>query len=175
VKAWVLSAAVASVGLWPAPARAGEVVRTFRDLQGRVLIGETVTATDKAGQKTKGKLLALNDTTLTLQTEQGDVALQGAELTKVQARRSGPLWNGALIGFAVPTVTIGLFAAEYGCSGDCAALIAFYGAIGAGVGVGIDALVKGNITVLDTQGKGRVALAPILGKSRKGVLCSVRF
>jgi uncharacterized membrane protein len=153
-------------------------VRTFGELQGRVLIGETITTVDQAGQKTKGKLLKLTDTTISLQTEQGPQTLTGADLTKVQARRSGPLWNGALIGAAVPTVIIGLAVAEWGCESGCAAAFAFYGALGAGVGVGIDALVKGNVTVFEgpaSNTKAKLVLTPMLGRTRKGVLCSIAF
>jgi hypothetical protein len=164
-------------GLWPAAAAAQEVVNSFPALQGRVLIGETVTVTDQAGLKTKGKLKGLTDSTIALETEKGPQTLQGDALTKVEAVRSGPLWNGALIGALVPTVPFVIIAAKEGCSG-CATGAMIMAAMGAGIGVGIDALVKGNVTVMDASRpdrKARLIIAPMIDKDRKGALCAIRF
>jgi len=49
VRSILLSVGLLCLGSWPAAAAAQEVVRTFPDLQGRVLSGETVTVLDKAG------------------------------------------------------------------------------------------------------------------------------
>lgn len=169
----VVSCAIA-LALCPAAAGAEEVSKTFAELQGRIMIGETITATDKAGQVTKGKLASITPTELTLNVQDGPRTLPGNALAKVQARRSGPLWNGALIGAAVAAApVIGLAA---GC-GDCevnagAALVI---GIGAGIGAGIDALWKGNVTVMQVGQEKKVSLAPLVTKGRKGVLCSVRF
>jgi len=173
----LLAAGMMCLGLWPAVVAAQDVVNTFGGLQGRILIGETVTVTDQAGLKTKGKLRGLTDSSVTLETEKGPQVIQGSGLTKVEARRSGPLWNGALIGALVPTVPFVIIAAKEGCDG-CAVGAMMMAGIGAGIGVGIDALVKGNVTVMDTsrpERRAKLFIAPMIGKDQKGVLCAVRF
>ncbi len=173
----ILCLSLAALALTAAPARGDEVARTFAALQGRVLIGETVTVTDQAGQVAKGKLTSISPTEVTLNTNTGLQTFVGSDLVKVQARRSGPLWNGALIGAAVVLVPSAIAAANYECDG-CAPWVLMYAAVGAGVGVGIDALVKGNVTVMKVEpqgGKATVSLAPLIARDRKGVLCSVRF
>jgi hypothetical protein len=173
----ILCLSLAALALAAAPARGDEVARTFAALQGRVLIGETVTVTDQAGQVAKGKLTSISPTELTLNTNTGLRTFVGNDLVKVQARRSGPLWNGALIGAAVGATPFIIAASQDECDG-CGPWAAIYTAIGAGVGVGIDALVKGNITVMKLEpqgGKATVSLAPLIARDRKGVLCSLSF
>ncbi len=173
----ILCLSLAALALTAAPARGDEVARSFAALQGRVLLGETVTATDQAGRVVKGKLTGITATDLTLTTSEGPRTLVGSELVKVQARRSGPLWNGALIGAAVGVTPFIIAASQDECDG-CGPWAAVYTAIGAGVGVGIDALVKGNITVMKVESQGpkaTVSLAPLIARDRKGVLCRVEF
>ncbi len=166
------------VGLLPASARAQGVARDFQELQGRVLLGETVKVTDRGGQATRGKLLKLTDTDLTVRVDEQDRTLPGADIVEVKARRSGPLWNGAVIGAAVVLIPSAFLAAEYGC-GDCALGIAVWTGIAAAAGVGVDALIKGDVTVMKlqtpTRAKTGFTIAPLVQRERRGVLCSIRF
>jgi hypothetical protein len=171
---------LAIAGLVPTSARAQSgVARNFDELHGRVLLGETVKVVNKDGEATRGKLLRLTDTDLTVRVDGQYSTLAGADIVEVKARRSGPLWNGALIGAAVPVTLFGIAWASYDggdCSG-CAPVLLLWSGIGAGIGVGIDALVKGDITVMRTDAAGRkkIAFAPLVQKNKKGVLCSIRF
>lgn len=52
-----------------------------------------------------------------------------------------------------------------------------FGGIGAGIGVGIDALIRGNVVVFQRPGPlgMRVSVAPQLAKSHKSVMVSIGF
>jgi hypothetical protein len=55
--------------------------------------------------------------------------------------------------------------------------VLMYGGIGAGIGAGFDALIEGRRVIYARSGSARSTLtvAPLLGKSRKGVRLSLRF
>jgi len=51
-----------------------------------------------------------------------------------------------------------------------------FGGIGAGIGVGVDALIKGNLVVFQRRDSSRrVTVMPQLAKSHKSVNVSVQF
>ncbi|OFW10042.1 MAG: hypothetical protein A3H96_03560 [Acidobacteria bacterium RIFCSPLOWO2_02_FULL_67_36] len=165
--------------LLPATAQAQKVASNFDELHGRVLLGETVKVTDATGRATRGKLLKLTDTDLTVRIGEREQTVPGSDIVEVKARRMGPLWNGAVIGAAVPLTIFGVVWAKYGggeCY-DCATGLAIWTGIGAGLGVGIDALVKGDITVMKkgAPAKRSIAVAPVVSRDRRGVLCAIRF
>jgi hypothetical protein len=143
-----------------------------------VLLGETVKVVDRNGEATRGRLLKLTDTDLTVQTPEQERTLQAADIVEVKARRSGPLWNGALIGAAAVLIPSGIAMAKYECDG-CLLPVTLWAGVGAAAGVGIDALVKGDITVMKRAAASGSAsgfsVAPMLGRGRRGVLCSIRF
>lgn len=166
------------VGLLPAGARAQGVARDFEGLQGRVLLGETVKVVDHSGAATRGKLLKLTDTELTVRTAEQEQTIQAGEIVEVKARRSGPLWNGAVIGAAAVLIPSAIAISKYDCNG-CTGPVLLWAGIGAAAGVGIDALVKGDVTVMKrsaaTGAKSGFTVAPILQRERRGVLCSISF
>ena len=92
-------------------------------------------------------------------------------------RESDSLLNGALIG-AGAGVASGLFLCTLtepwrNCRDDFGPM-AKIGAIGAGIGMGVDALIRKRI-YRSASGAGEVHVAPILGRRAKGVWLSVRF
>ena len=103
---------------------------------------------------------SLSADTLTVLTDNVNVRdLPKSSVAKIVTRekRSGPLWNGAVIGAAIPA-TLGII----GCSsyngrdkGACFAVTAIWSGIGAGIGVGIDALVKGRITLYEAPAQNK--------------------
>jgi len=77
--------------------------------------------------------------------------LRKADVRKVVSaeKRSGPLWNGALIGFVcgfVPVVAIAA-GADRQLSGPAVGAGILVGGIGAGIGLGIDAANRGHETL----------------------------
>ena len=58
-------------------------------------------------------------------------------------KKRGPVWDGALIGAAVGMAVSGALLAKYGDSSIAGAVLGFYGGLGAGIGLAIDAGVAG--------------------------------
>jgi hypothetical protein len=74
--------------------------------------------------------------------------LRKADVRKIASgeKRSGPLWNGALIGFLSGFIPTAAIASHYGAGGGAVLGGALIGGIGAAIGTGIDAAIKGHET-----------------------------
>jgi hypothetical protein len=175
---WVATLAAALVGLWPARAGAQEVATSFADLHGRVILGESLKVISREGQLTRGKLLRLTASDLTVNTPAGERTITGIDIAQFKARRADSLMNGALIGAAAAAIPMGMLAYQLDedCT-NCAVGIAVWAGIGAAAGMGIDALIKGDITVmkLASGSNGRLTVAPLVQRDRRGLVCAVRF
>ena len=94
-------------------------------------------------------------------------------------RQSDSLLNGALIGAGVAVAT-GLFVCTRmepwrNCRDDVGPMLKI-GAIGAGVGIAIDALIRGRKPVNPSvQDSTRLHAAPIIGRDARGVQISLSF
>jgi hypothetical protein len=93
-------------------------------------------------------------------------------------RQSDSLLNGALIGAGVG-VASGLFLCTRmepwrNCRDDVGPMLKM-GAIGAGVGIAIDALIRGRKPVQGAPDSTRLYAAPIIGRDTRGVQMSVSF
>jgi hypothetical protein len=101
------------------------------------------------------------------------------ESPQAGGRRSDPLWNGALIGAGV-AIASGLFLCTRtepweNCRDDVKPVVTI-GAIGAGIGIAIDALIRGRANTSNLPlGAARVHAAPIVGRQAKGVRMAVTF
>ena len=100
------------------------------------------------------------------------------EATQGIGRRSDPLWNGALIGAGV-AVASGLFVCTRmepwrNCNDDVGPMLGI-GAIGAGVGIAIDALIRKRAPSNGPQGKARLYAAPIVGRQARGMRMAITF
>jgi hypothetical protein len=167
------------VGLWPGRAAAQLVATSLDELQGRVALGETVKVIDQRGETITGKLTRLTTSELTVIARTGERTIPGANITQVKARRADPLWNGALIGAASALIPLGILGAALRDGGDCdcAGTLTFWAGIGAVAGMGIDARLQGNVTVMK-RASGRsqgLTVTPIIQRGRRGVLASIRF
>ena len=155
----------------------------------RVKEGQKVRITDDQGQEWQGRIEALAPDNLVLMTkdrQRRDV--EYAAIVRID-RPPDTLANGALIGF-LSGAAYGLFAVVAEENADCdpgaffscgdptaAAYVVIppiLGAIGAGIGVAIDALVRRDPTLF-RRGDSRVMLAPSLGRGVRGLSLSVRW
>jgi hypothetical protein len=107
-----------------------------------------------------------------------DIDSTTTEATQGVGRRSDPLWNGALIGAGV-AVASGLFLCTRmepwrNCNDDVGPMLGI-GAIGAGIGIAIDALIRKRAPSNDTQGKARLYAAPIVGREARGMRMAITF
>jgi hypothetical protein len=102
---------------------------------------------------------------------------QTPQTSGVVVRQSDSLWNGALIG-AGAGVASGLFFCTRmepwdNCRDDFGAMFKT-GAIGAGIGMGIDALIRKSV-FQSASGAAEVHALPILSRRGKGLRFSVSF
>jgi len=149
--------------------------------------GQTVIVSDTSGAETRGVVQQVDASHLVVKYGVGIVpdpadpsrALKDtrtftpADVDRV--RRPGPIWDGAVKGAAVALIPVLLIGAAecYGC--DLGGAQASILAIGAGIGLGIDA-AWGPKTVYRTRGVSRsVAIVPLIGRDRRGLAASIRF
>jgi hypothetical protein len=153
----------------------------------KIRAGQTVLVRDFTGAETKGVVQSAEMSKLVVKYGVGRLqdpndpskplddtrSFTPAEVERV--RRPGPIWDGAIKGAVVALVPVALFAAAE-CSGcELGGAYAAITAIGAGIGIGIDA-AWGPKTVYRNRGEARnVTLAPVIGKGRRGMAASIRF
>lgn len=102
---------------------------------------------------------------------------QALQAPVVAVRQSDSLWNGALIG-AGAGVASGLMFCRLmepweNCRDDFGSILTA-GAIGAGIGMGIDALIRKRV-YQSASGAAAVHAAPMIGRRAQGLQLSVRF
>lgn len=184
VRTHLYGTAALALLLTTSTAEAQQLAGTFNQLVVLVKPGDTVTVTDAAGNQVRGRIEALSSSSMALLVSGMRRELREAEISTIRQRRSDPLKNGALWGFGVGA-GLGTMAG-LAIAGDCSDCLkgwfvpfaaAFYGGIGAGIGVGIDALVEGQqvIYARAQPSSARLTLAPLLARNRKGVLMSWRL
>lgn len=167
----------------PAPCSAQEPVKSFDQLYTRLKPGDTVWVADAQGRESKGRILSLSADALALEGA-GDRTFGAPDVTTIMVRRDDSLRNGALIGLGVGggLGLVGCLAsAEGGDQAWCALASAFYGGIGAGIGVGIDALIPGRKLMAyrapgsSGAAQARFSIAPVITPRARGVAVSFSF
>lgn len=165
------------------PARtqdADEIRRTLK-------YGLKVTVTNESGRRLTGTIYSLQGDNLTIVVAGRQVDVPYAQIVRVH-RRGDNVIDGAVIGFGVGA-TLGYVAsrpdethrdcqpADWFCgwSGpDISGYVALIGGgIGAAAGTVIDLLIPGSREVYRRPGVKRIAVAPTLSRSARGVLVSV--
>ena len=139
----------------------------------------TVWITDVSGQEEKTRIVDVSGDSVTT-TAGGDIRrLRATEVARIRVRDSDPVINGTLIGAGV-AVASGLLLCSLtetweNCRDDVGPMLRI-GAIGAGVGIGIDALIRGRRTIYEAApGSIRLQAAPIVGRDAGGLRISVSF
>ena len=157
-------------------AQAQEVASTIEQLRVLVRPGSEVRVTVASGRQVKGTIQGFDSTALRLRVHGVDEVLQEPEIRTIRERRDDSLVNGARNGFIVGAA-LGTWAA-FSLAGEDVGWtavfipfsIAIYGGMGAGIGVGIDALIRTDDVLFDSAWKAsRATVAPIVDRGRKGV------
>ena len=104
------------------------------------------------------------------------ITVSAVSTASAQTRQSDSLLNGALIGagagVAAELLVCRTMEPWEVCRNDVGTMVKF-GAIGAGIGMGVDALIRKK--VYTTASGNEVHAAPIVGRRAKGMRFSVRF
>lgn len=135
--------------------------------------------TDPSGREEKVSIVAVSSEIVSTAVGNEIRHLRTTDVVRVRTRRSDSLLNGVLIG-AGAAVGTGLFLCTRTepweiCRDDVGPIFRI-GAIGAGVGLAIDALVRGRKTIYRAvRGSARLHAAPILDRRAGGLQFSVSF
>ena len=114
--------------------------------------GTGLVVTLHGGERIECFLKSLSEQTITVittETKEREIPKVAVQQIVTAEKRSGPLWNGAIIGAAVPTVILAIAAAKTpkDSRGGLGAAFVLCGGIGALIGVAIDAVSRGQITL----------------------------
>jgi hypothetical protein len=172
-----------TIGLVAAAVQAAEaqgVAQSFDELRLLVRRGDAVTVVDVAGVETTGKIAELSSSRLVLRVRGQALDVFEADARKILHRHGDSLSNGAWIGLCTGAVlgsALIVGAVGEGHGGLALIAAAFYGGVGAGIGVGIDALVRGRQVIYASPGSGSRALSisPLVTPGRRGAVVSFRF
>jgi hypothetical protein len=149
------------------------------NLEAILIPGMTVWITDSGGREEKTRLVGVSGDIVTATAGDDTRRFRTADVMRVRVRHADPVINGALIG-AGAAVASGLFLCHLtepweNCRDDVGPMIRI-GAIGAGVGIAIDALIRGRRTIYETaQEATRLHVAPIVARHAGGLRVSLRF
>lgn len=173
------------VAVWPAAGYAQATAKTLDELRLLVKVGDRVSVTDSEGRVTRGSITLLSPTRLVLDVNGAPNEWNEASVARISQRRADSLANGALWGLAIgaglATTAVVVVAADEGFdsegAGWAALAIGIYSALGAGVGVGVDALIRKDQVIYATGATtaARWRLSPVVTPRVQGARLSVRF
>jgi hypothetical protein len=134
--------------------------------------GMTVWVTDSTGREVKTRVVSVSAGVLTTTDGVDTRRLDTSAVVRVRARRSDSVLNGALIGAAAAVAT-GLFLCNLtepweNCRDDVGPIVRI-GAVGAGIGIGVDALIRGRKTIYEATTAPGFKVAPIVGRHAAGL------
>jgi hypothetical protein len=169
-------------GLTASPARAQELAGSFDQLRVLVKPGDTVTVTDSTGQEARGTIAALSSNALELLVAGNRRNLLENDVRTIRQRRGDPLGNGAKWGFGIGAA-LGLIGgiaavAEYDDSAAVVPVLALlYGGLGAGIGVGIDAMISSDRVIYSRTTTTSAEVTQSSGPDRRriGIRASLAF
>lgn len=172
----------AGVVLVPTSATAQALAGNLDQLRVLVKVGDTLSVTDGAGRETRGRVIGLSAATLELAVNEQQRTFTDNDIALIRQRRPDPLRNGALIGLGVGVgigalCLIGAAQEEEIGGGWAAACLGIYAGLGAAVGVGMDAAIRGTRPIYarpSVPARG-VDVRPLLGRGRAGVAASIAF
>lgn len=170
-------------GALTTPARAQDIAQSFSELRLLIREGDRVVVTGTAGDAVRGRVESLSATSLVLARDGRLQTWSEADVVSIRQRRGDSLANGALIGLAagVGTVLVATAALRDASEeiepGFTALAAGVYGAAGAGIGAGIDALITSEYVVFERGRSAPVAvhIAPLLGRGTRGIGVAIAF
>lgn len=148
------------------------------NLETTLIPGMTVWITDSAGREHKTRIVEVSGGGVTASAGEDVRRFLTTDVMQVKVRDSDSLINGALIGAGVG-VASALFVCRlmepWEVCFDNVGPLAAFGAIGAGAGIGIDALIHGQRTIYDAPGRTEIDAKPLFVKRGGGLQLSVSF
>jgi hypothetical protein len=147
-------------------------------LEASLSAGMTVWITDTGGRVEKRQIVEVSGNVITTRAGNDVRHVRTSEIARVQVQHSDGLLNGALIGAGAGVATGLLLCTATepweNCRDDVGPMLRV-GAIGAGIGIAIDALLRRRRTIYEAQRSLRLHAAPIVGRSAAGVQVWLSF
>lgn len=173
-----------AIALMASIAHAQDIPTSFDQLRVVVKPGDTVTVTGSSGGVMQGRILDLSSATLGLQVDGQRRDFSPNDVRTISQQRHASLATGAKWGFGIGTGfgLLSLAAATAGdrCGYGCVPLIligsAFYGGMGAGIGVGVAAtMVRTHVIFAQPDPFVKLSVSPMVGHDRKGLMLTARW
>ena len=147
--------------------------------------GQTVEVRDDDGREVRGRIRALSSVTMTLEVADDVFEIPVAKIIRI-TRPADSLANGALIGlgagaaFGLLASTVGTSDCDgyYGCpqgAGFVVGSTLVFGAVGAGIGVGVDALIHRERVLYRRDAGRRTRVTPVVGPGVAGAMASISW
>jgi len=173
--ATMLLGSVVVVFLSVVSARAQDVATNFQELRLKVGPGVTIYVTEPAGGEYAAKVVSISSSALVVNMDGKERELTEAAVRRIRQRLPDSLWTGALVGLGIGAGLGGLAAAfsdscSYEGGMQCVGPAVTTGLVGAGAGVGIDALIKGKKVIYEAGPAKAVAwnLSPLVSRHMAG-------
>jgi hypothetical protein len=171
--------ALATLMLFSATTASAQTAGTARAQLSHLLEpGMTVWITDVTGRELRARILGVSGDAVTISADGVSRQLPTTDIRRIEARHSDPLLNGALIG-AGAAIASGLFLCTRtepweNCRDDVGPMLRI-GAIGAGAGIAVDALIRGRRTIYGAGRGATLRLAPVVGRDVRAFRLSIHF
>lgn len=162
---------------------AAQVASSFEQLQVLVQPNDKVRVRDVSGNQAQGRIGVVSQSSLRLIVDGAETReFSPADVLEIRQRRGDSLGNGAIIGLIAGAAfgSVGALivcAEEANCAAEATGIVLAYGALGAGVGVGVDALIRREQTIYRAPARpaASIRISPIVTKDRKGIAVSWKF
>jgi hypothetical protein len=140
--------------------------------------GMAVWITESSGQEHQARIVGVSGDAVTFSAEGASRRLATNDIGRIEVRQSDSLLNGALSG-AGAAIASGLFLCTRSeswenCRDDVGPMLRI-GAIGAGAGIALDALIRGRQTIYEANHGAAVLVMPIVGDDVQGLQLSLQF
>jgi hypothetical protein len=161
-----------------------EVAGSFDQLRVLVKPGDAITVVNDAGKELRGTIADLSSTSLGLVVDGKRLDLRATDVDAIRQRRSDTLANGAKVGFGIGAalgLLGGLAIMTELDGGEAAGVVVaatlFYGGVGAGIGVGVDAMIARDQVIFArrTASAARIAVQPMFTRHRQGAVLVIGF
>lgn len=153
-----------------------QAVTTFDALALRLDLGDRAEVGLRNGAVISGRVVGLTSDAIQIESPAGRREVVANDVESVATRGDG-LRNGTVYGFLGGAAFGALFASTFSGEfrgGDMMSGILIFGSLGAGLGVGFDALIDGT-TVVYRAGRARASVVPILSPRTLGLGASISW
>ena len=156
------------------------IATSFEQLRVITRPGARVTVTDASGDQLSGRIAELSSSSMSIIANGTRRDFGEGDIAHIRVRRGDPLDNGALWGLAIGAGFGAFVVSACDCTDRAEWMLlasTIYGGLGAGLGVGIDAAIRGEHLIYQARATspGRVRVEPWIARRGVGISLSLGF